>query len=402
MLQINNKNLYFFIAKCLIFSLIFYHLTPHKIYAEEPKTKESQSQALQSPEPTPDLAPESKTLKQSLGRNGIKIYQSKNLAIKSSKEKYRNKALEKNDSNKKTQEIVAKIGKSIITNFELKQRYDYFIASNNFKVSDTIGAKLLIEQILDKIIEEKIINNHSKELNITNQNSEIEDYIKNNQEHNEIRLLVIAAQSNKDHDEKSIILNRINNELLWQKIIKKQILPKIKVADYQVDQALEQQKLHQPIQEFLISQIVINRRENSDKESLLLAEKIYQELQNNNHNFEYIKQQLSQEVSVNIDNEELEWLSVNDINPAVLQAIENISIASYAKPVIIGNNYYIFKLIDSRLSKKIPEELFANTKNNIAKKQLRELSNSYLTNLRKKEYIETNKTALNKLINDYN
>jgi hypothetical protein len=383
--QINNKNLYFFIAKYLIFSLIFYYLAPHKIYAEELKTKESKSHALQS-----------------RGKKDIKTYQSKNLAIKSGKEKYRNKALEKNDSNKQTQEIVAKIGKSIVTNFELKQRYDHFIASNNFKVSDTIGARLVIEQILDKIIEEKIINNHSKELNITNQNSEIEDYIKNNQEHNEIRLIVIAAQSNDNNNQKSIMLNRINNELLWQKIIRRQILPKVKVADYQVEQALEQQKLNQPIQEFLISQIVINRRENSEKESLLLAEKIYQELQNNNHNFNYIKQQLSQEVSVNIDNEELEWLSVNEINPAVLRAIENISIASYAMPVAIGNNYYIFKLIDSRLSKKIPEELFTNTKNNIAKKQLRELSNGYLINLRKKEYIEINKTALNKLINDYN
>lgn len=385
MLQINNKNLYFFIAKCLIFSLTFYHLAPHKIYAEEPKTKESKSHTSRS-----------------RSKKDIKIYKSKNLAIKSSKEKYCNKALEKNDSNKKTQEIVAKIGKSIVTNFELKQRYDYFIASNNFKVSDAIGAKLLIEQILDKIIEEKIINNHSKDLNITNQDSEIEDYIRKNQEQSEIKLLVATAQSNKNNNQKSIILNRINNELLWQKIIKKQILPKVKVADYQVEQALEEQKLNRPIQEFLISQIVISRGENSEKASLLLAEKIYQELQNNNHNFSDIKQQFSQEVSMNIDNEELEWLSFNEINPVVLRAIENISIASYAKPVIIGNNYYIFKLIDSRLSKKIPEELFANTKNNIAKKQIRELSNDYLTNLRKKEYIETNKKALNKLINDYN
>jgi hypothetical protein len=385
MLQINNKNLYFFIAECLIFSLIFYYLAPYKIYAKEPETKESQSQALRS-----------------RGKKDPEIYQGENLAIKSSKEKYHNKALEKNDNNNQTQEIVARIGKSIVTNFELKQRYEHFISSNNFKLSDTIGAKLLIEQILDKIIEEKIISNHSKELNIANQYSEIEDHIKNNQEHSDIKLLFIVAQSKSNNSQKSIILNRINNELLWQKIIKKQILPKVKVADYQVEQALEQQKMHQPIQEFLISQIVINRRENSDKESLLLAEKIYQELQNNNQNFEYIKQQLSQEVSVNINNEELEWLSVNEINPTVLKAIENISIASYSKPVTIGNNYYIFKIIDSRLSKKIPEELFASTQNNIAKKQLRELSNSYLTNLRKKEYIEINKTALNKLINDYN
>ena len=307
----------------------------------------------------------------------------------------------KKDNNLITQKIIAKIDKAIITNFELQQRYKYFLISSNLQPINKIEQHLFLQQILEKSTEEKIILNESRRLEIINQQDEIEEYFQNifADEFKKSNSQFFWQNILQDVNLKEVVFNQINSELSWQKILQKQIFPKIKIEDYKINQAIEQKKMKKSNAQFLISQIIINS--GNQNQDLILANKIYEQLQNEGANFTAIKQQLSQK-KLKIEYSDLDWLSYEEIKPNLLAEINKTKNGNYTKPIIIDNKYHIFKLIDKRTNNEVALEDVEAIKNNLITKELQNLGNNYLLNLHKQSYIEIDKKALNNLIENIN
>ena len=62
--------------------------------------------------------------------------------------------------------VVANINNQIITNLDLKNRYSFFIKTSNIKISTKSEKLFILNQLLEKLIEESLQLQKAKSLNI--------------------------------------------------------------------------------------------------------------------------------------------------------------------------------------------------------------------------------------------
>lgn len=279
--------------------------------------------------------------------------------------------------------IVAKVNNSAITNIELEDRYNFIVKTAKIKVKDQEEKQVILSQILDKIIDEELIRQDAKKYNISNTDEEVNEAVE---------ILAIKNRQNVANLRNSFLqngfsyqnyLSQISSEILWSKIIGNVIKPRIKVSEFEVKEFLEQQKYNIKFQKFDISEIVIsNKRRNSE----ILANKLYSELENGS-NFQNLVRQFSNGYNANQDGK-IGWVYKSDIDPKIYNAIKDLKINGYTSPVVLSDGFHIFKLNDVRSEIKIPEQVKETAKNAIFSRKLQTASKAYLINLRKKSYIE--------------
>ena len=97
--------------------------------------------------------------------------------------------------------IIAKINNKIITNSELTDRYNFVIAASKIKITDASDKKLLLTQILDKMIDEELIRQEAATLKIEVNAQEIEETLEilaANQKKNSAQLKIFFLNNKKE------------------------------------------------------------------------------------------------------------------------------------------------------------------------------------------------------------
>lgn len=280
--------------------------------------------------------------------------------------------------------IVAKVNKAAITNIELEDRYQFIIHSANIQVKNKAEKKAILSQILDKMIDEELIRQDAKKYKITNKDEEVSEAIE---------LLAIKSGSNLDKLKKSFrkngflyqnYVNQVSSEILWTKIITNVIKARVNVGEFEVKEFLEQQKYNIEFKKYDISEIVIS---NKQKNARILADKLYGELKNG-ADFKNLVRQFSNGYNANQEGK-IGWVYKNDIDPKIYNAIQDLNIAQYSKPVSLGDGLHIFRLNDTKSEIIIPKKVRKTAKNAIFSRKLQTASKAYLINLKQKSYIES-------------
>lgn len=280
--------------------------------------------------------------------------------------------------------IVAKVNEKAITNIELEQRYNFLIKSAKLKIKNDAEKNLITSQIIDKIIDEELIKQNAKEFKISNSDEEI----------NQAAELIAIKKGFKSLKSFKYFIKKIGltyenyisqiaSEILWSKIINNVIKPKVKVSDFEVKEFLEQQKFNIKFRKFDISELVIS---NKQKNSKILANKLYLKL-NNGANFKEYVRQFSNGFSAN-NNGKIGWVYKTDIDPKIYLAIKNLKKSQYSKPVLLADGFHIFRINDLKSEIKIPQDALKAARNAIFQRKLRITSQEHLQDLRKKSFIE--------------
>jgi len=281
--------------------------------------------------------------------------------------------------------VVAKVNNKAITNIELLDRYNFVVKSSKVKIAKSDDKKLLLSQILDKMIEEEIILQEAKNLEFSASKEEIEEFAE---------LLAIkhhgSLKSFKSFFKKNNLsyqnyLRGIESEVLWTKIIDKVIRRRVSVTNFEVEEFLEQQKYNINVKKFNISNIIISK---DLKSSQKLADKIYIELLDG-ADFETLAEQFSLGV-INKSHGSIGWVSQSDIDGKIFKAIQGLKKGDYSKPVLLEDGYRIFRVNDIKVEKTIPDKALSVAQNSIFLRKLQNYTKGYLINLRKKAFIETN------------
>jgi len=285
--------------------------------------------------------------------------------------------------------VVAKVNNVVITNSEINSRIRYVVKTTKISFSNNFEQKLLRLQVIDKMIEEELIRQDAKKLNITVLDEEINN-----------ALQIIASQSKKNIAQFKFFLKENNislvdfleyleAEVLWSKISDENFKSKIKVIDLEIEEFFEQAKAKTDNRKFLLAEIVINKSmniNNAENNALEFASKISQDL-NNGANFNELVRQFS--VAVNSQNNgEIGWVSQGDIDAKIYQAISNLAKNSSSKPILFGDGYHIFKVLDIKLEKRVNDKNVDFARNFIFRRKLQNYGKGYLMEIRKKSFIE--------------
>lgn len=278
--------------------------------------------------------------------------------------------------------IAAKINQKVITYSELLDRYHFVIRTSRLKTISETDKKSLLEQILEKMIDEEVIMQSAKTLNITATEEEINETVKEIATQQNQNLTQLRAFFKKNNLSFENHLRQIESEILWSKIISGVIRPRARVTEIEIREFLEQHKVETEIKRFLIAEILIQR---TSKHSEQLAKKITYELKHG-ADFNSLAKQFSD--AGNENNGEIGWVSQGDVDEKVYQEIFKLGKNGYSEPVVLGDAYHIFKVLDAKTEIIISDQNMKAAQEMLLNKKVQNMARSYLMDMRKKAFVE--------------
>lgn len=278
--------------------------------------------------------------------------------------------------------VVAKINNKAIANSEAIDRYRFVILTAKLSVKEAGEQKILREQIINKMVDEELIRQEAKNLKIEITEKEIIDGIE-----------LVALQRKQTPAQFKAILQRNNlsfenyskqveSEILWSKIIAETLRAKVRNSDVEVREFFEQHKLNLDVRKFLLAEVLISPSENASQ----LASKLAIELKSG-ADFKSIVKQFSSSV-IGGENGEIGWVAQTDLDPKIYAAISKLGKGDYSDSLELADGYHIFKLLDSRVETKIPDQDLNAAKGIIFNRKLQSLAKGYLMDLRKRAFVE--------------
>ncbi len=282
--------------------------------------------------------------------------------------------------------IIAKINNKAITNSEVNDRYRFVISASKINVKLEEEKKLLVGQIIDKMIDEELIRQEAAKLKFEVTPAEIRDAID-----------VVAAQQKKNATQFKIFfinnnlsfdnyLKQVESEVLWSKIVSEVLRSKVKVTEVEVREFFEQHKFNTDVKKFFIAEILISSSGNQSENSMNLANKLAVELRQG-ADFKNIVRQFSGSITSE-NNGEIGWVSQGEIDTKIYAAISKLGKGEYSNPVSLPDGFHIFKLLDAKTESKIADQDLNAARNAIFSHKLQSAAKGYLMDLRKKAFVE--------------
>ena len=295
-------------------------------------------------------------------------------------------------ANAETGFIIAKVNNRVISFSDLEDRYNFVISESKIKVNSSEEKRLLLNQIIDKMIDEELIRQEGDKLHIELTNAEIDGVVESLAERQKKNTANLKKYFASKKISFSAYRNQIKADLIWSQIISNSVKSRIKITDSEINEFLEQQKLNTDITKFLIAEIFIP----DEKDAKLLATKLVVELKHG-ANFKTIVKQFSRSPTSEGDGE-IGWVSRADIDIKIYDSISALDKNEYSDPVFLSDGYYIFRLLDKKSVTELKENDAAEARKKIFTRELGTESKSYLIDLHKNSFIEADREKLLRLM----
>ena len=243
--------------------------------------------------------------------------------------------------------IVLKIDNKIITNLDIKKEGKYLSSlNNNFsnlsssQIYDISKNSLVREKIKEKyiskyfeqtIIEEKTLNNYIvnlfKKIDLKSI-EEFENYL------------------NKNKFNLNYVKNKINIELMWNRLIYYKYKSKLKIDADEIKKKLSNAEIIQS-KKFFLQEILFEIKE---KEKI---DKKYQEIKNEILNSSFGKAALLYSLSdTSANNGNIGWINESSLNQNILKKINTLKIGDFSDPITVPGGFLILKIKEVEIEKK--------------------------------------------------
>ncbi len=287
--------------------------------------------------------------------------------------------------------IVARVNNQIITLKELENRIDF--SRKYVSESKTLTKKSLTYNVLDEIIEERMIGQEGKRVNMAVSESDLSKII-SKLRRSQSKLYKRLLSSKNNTPSTKILENKVRASLLWSKILSELVKPSVRnINNPQIIEALEE--LDRDVSEFKfnISQIKIKKF----KGSKIIIDEIYQKLTNREGGVQKIlKKYMDQGISLDFLN--IGWVSKSTLDDQLYQALFANKDNDYTKPIALNEEYAIFRINKKVLSSNISEEDYRLAQSKIYKSLQISDGGGFLRNLRRRTFIEIYRARINKYL----
>lgn len=279
--------------------------------------------------------------------------------------------------------IIAKIGKKIITNFDVKNK----IIGSLLISGEEINQKTidnLKSQSLDNLIILKLKEIELEKFDYIIEKNRINSYLAQLSNNNLEELKKKFSNFNIDFE---YLKKEIETELKWQKYIFQRYSKKIQINEKTIDNEVKK-VLASNISddtEVNLSEILVYQNENIPNEEIIA--KIKQEIRENGFEKTALKFSIS-----NLSSEKggLGWLNLNSLSEKIRNIVQAMSINEISEPIIEPNSILFLKMNAKRSVNKNIDK--TRLKNSIIQRKQNEMfhlySKSHLSKLKNKTLIE--------------
>ena len=280
--------------------------------------------------------------------------------------------------------ILVKIENQIITSLDIKNEYKYLIALNpslkDSKKEDIIklSKRSIINERIKKIEIEKNFNNPQipeKFLDRILQNVYLKIGIENINDFKKYLAL-------NDIDFENV-KNKLEIEALWNELILIKFSSKVNINEDNLRKQIQESNKFS--KSYLLSEIAfeISNLNNLDSKFMEISDVI------NNKGFDFAALKYSVSSTSNFGGK-LDWINENSLNKQIKEAIKNLKINDFTKPINVSSGFLILKINDIKNTKievNVEDELKKLTnfeKNN----QLNQYSKIYFNKVKKNLQID--------------
>ena len=290
-----------------------------------------------------------------------------------------------NANSKSENFIVAKVGKKIITNLDVKNKIlTTLIIANEDINQDNINnsKKQTFQNLITLRLKEIELEKFDYSISEQRMNSFLNQVSGNNIE----SLITKFRDFNVDYE---IFKKEIEVEIKWRQFIYQKYSKKISVNQEAIDTEIKN-VLNSNIsgsKELNLSEIVVPQEENISNE--IIISKITNEIKKNGFDNTALKFSIS---SSSTEKGNLGWIDSRALSSKIIDKIKNLEVNQISKPIIDTNSILFLKLNDQRIIKKNLD--VEKLRNNIIKQKQNEMFNlyseSHLSKLKNRNLIEYN------------
>jgi peptidyl-prolyl cis-trans isomerase SurA len=253
--------------------------------------------------------------------------------------------------------VAAIVNDEVITDIDLKKRVALIIKSSGME-NNQQSVALVKGQALQVMIDEKLIDLEAKKLGIEVEEEEVADALKGIADNNGLKpedLGVFLSQGGLD---KATLVEQIKHQLLWNKIIRLSLQPKITVSSQEVEEnaksikqaILSAKDTADHSEQVKLAEIVMYAKDKKQaKSKLALAREVVKRIRNG-ADFTKMVTQFSQAGSVG-NNGELGWVYVFQLMPDLQKTIKNLNIGDVSDPIIMDDGVHILKISNRKSNK---------------------------------------------------
>ena len=277
--------------------------------------------------------------------------------------------------------IYALVNGEIITSNDMQNRINAFILTTGIPYNNQ--TKSMIEgKVLQAAIDEKLKIQEAQKNNIHITQKEIDTALLQFERSNNIPKGEFEKILNKAKVNLKTWTSQIEADLAWRKLISTKGYNFININENDINDAINQVKKDMSVQKYMVSEIVIEKKEAKDIHQLV--ENLRQDPR-----FELYAMQFSQSPSA-ANGGKLGWISKGSLPEFLENKIYIMKEGEVSDAILYGNDYYIFKL-EKIFNPKTDTPQIPNKeemKTFLENKKLEEYSNKYIKNLRSRALIE--------------
>tara|TARA_B100000963_G_scaffold240500_1_gene210413 strand:- start:9197 stop:10147 length:951 start_codon:yes stop_codon:yes gene_type:complete len=286
--------------------------------------------------------------------------------------------------------IIAKVGDEIITNFDVENKIKTNLYLSGEEINQNNVDKIK-SSILKSLVNLKLKRNETKKHDLKINEQAVTQYLNSitaNLQISEIELINQFKFYNIDYKQ---FVEDIETEFLWQRLVAKIYLDRIKVNEEQINselnKILESEKENEVNFEFNLSEIEVIFENSNEQEKLI--SKINDEIIKNGFKKTAIKFGTS---STAITGGGLGWIKSSQLSRETFNIVKNLKAGEVSKPLKRGNTLTFLRMNEKKVSKSNEISDVQNLRKNLENSKKNELlslySNSHLSKIKNITLIE--------------
>lgn len=241
--------------------------------------------------------------------------------------------------------IAAVVNDNIISTVDLEDRVRLALLSAGLP-ENSENIHRLVPQVLRGLVDEQLELQEAKRVDVTVSNEEIDaamDRIaKDNNMTGGMKAFIISRGASVD-----ALIAQLRGALSWNKVIQRELRPRIDVGDDEVDAAIERIRANAGKEEFLVNEIFLAVDNPKDEDQVRqFADSLVQQLKDG-ANFGAVARQFSQGTGA-ASGGDIGWIQEGQLPKELDHALAGLKSGEIAGPIRSTSGYHILGLRDKR------------------------------------------------------
>jgi len=250
--------------------------------------------------------------------------------------------------------VIAIVEKSVVTKRELEKEMNIILVNLKKAKQPIPNQNYLIKEVLDRLIEKKLIMQYSELLGIKVENQYLESVILNIASTNNLTIDELQLTIKEEGLDFNEFKDGIKYELLLNQVKEREITSKINISDFEIENTLKKIESKIP-PEFKISHILL-KKESNYKVGEEKLNKLLSKLKTDS--FSNLAINYSQGPMASKGGA-LGWKKIEELPILFYEAIAEMNIGDVSKPLISGNGIHILRLDEAKNSNKTKKKIIS-------------------------------------------